>query len=37
MIEVANDMLIQCFELVIPITLIIFVFEFIGSFVFGKK
>lgn len=37
MIEVANDMLIQCFELVIPITLIILVFEFLGSFVFGKK
>lgn len=37
MIEVANDMLIQCFELVIPITLIILVFEFLGSFVFGKR
>ena len=37
MIEVANNMLIQCFELVIPITLIILVFEFLGSFVFGKR
>lgn len=37
MIEVATDMLIQCFELVIPITLIILVFEFLGSFVFGKR
>lgn len=37
MIEVAVNMLIQCFELVIPITLIILVFEFLGSFIFGKR
>ena len=37
MIEVVVNMLIQTFELIIPITLIILVFEFIGSFVFGKR
>lgn len=37
MIEVVVNMLIQSFELIIPITIIILVFEFIGSFVFGKR
>lgn len=37
MIEVAVNMIIQCFELVIPISLLIYVFEFIGSFIFSKR
>ena len=37
MIEVVIDMLNQSFELIIPITIIILVFEFLGSFVFGKR
>lgn len=37
MIDVATNMLIQCFELVIPISLIIISFEFLGSFIFGKR
>lgn len=37
MIEVSVNMIIQCFELVIPLILIILVFEFLGSFIFGKR
>lgn len=37
MIDVALEMLKQCFTIIIPIILIIILFEFLGSFFFGKK
>lgn len=37
MIDIATDMLKQCFELVIPIILIVIIFGFIGSFLFNKR
>ena len=37
MIEIAVNMLEQCFELIIPILLICLVFDFLGNFFFSKK
>lgn len=37
MIEVATNMIVQCFGLVIPIILIMIIFEFLGAFFFGKR
>lgn len=37
MIDVVVDMMNQTFQLIIPITVIMITFEFLGSFIFGKR
>lgn len=37
MIDIVVDMMNQTFQLIIPITVIMIAFEFLGSFIFGKR